>query len=99
MGKLDKSVEELTTLLDTFYNEVDGWVELAEIYYLCNQCGFRPRDLLPNSYEFQTQLRTTGTLTRVASSTPKPILCTRVRRDRVRKWRFTSCGQNVPHGG
>ena len=40
MGKLDKSVEELTTLLDTFYNEVDGWVELAEIYHLCNQYGF-----------------------------------------------------------
>ena len=39
MGKVDKSVEELTTLLDTFYNEVDGWVELAEIYYLCNQYG------------------------------------------------------------
>jgi len=42
MGKLDKSVEELTTLLDTFYNEVDGWAELAEIYYLCNQYGFTP---------------------------------------------------------
>ena len=37
MGKVDKSVEELTALLDTFYNEVDGWAELAEIYYLCNQ--------------------------------------------------------------
>lgn len=46
MGKLDKSVEELTTLLDTFYNEVDGWVELAEIYYLCNQYGLPPRYLL-----------------------------------------------------
>jgi len=47
MGKLDKSVEELTTLLDTFYNEVDGWVELAEIYYLCNQYGSHPHNLLP----------------------------------------------------
>lgn len=42
MGKLDKSVEELSALLDTFYNEVDGWVELAEIYYLCNQYSSRP---------------------------------------------------------
>jgi len=40
MGKLDKSVEELSALLDTFYNEVDGWVELAEIYYLCNQHNY-----------------------------------------------------------
>lgn len=46
MGKIDKSVEELTTLLDTFYNEVDGWVELAEIYYLCNQYSLHPRNLL-----------------------------------------------------
>jgi tetratricopeptide (TPR) repeat protein len=42
MGRVDKSVEELTTLLDTFYSEVDGWVELAEIYYLCKQYGFIP---------------------------------------------------------
>jgi hypothetical protein len=42
MGKLDKSVEELSALLDTFYNEVDGWVELAEIYYLCNQYDSHP---------------------------------------------------------
>ncbi|KAF9788067.1 TPR-like protein [Thelephora terrestris] len=40
MGKLDKSVEELSSLLDTFYNEVDGWVELAEIYYLCSQYNY-----------------------------------------------------------
>ncbi|KAF9653693.1 TPR-like protein [Thelephora ganbajun] len=40
MGKLDKSVEELTALLDTFYNEVDGWVELAEVYHLCNQYNY-----------------------------------------------------------
>ena len=50
MGKLDKSVEELTTLLDTFYNEVDGWVELAEIYHLCNQYDFHPRYLLQKAH-------------------------------------------------
>lgn len=37
MGKIDKAVEELSELLDTFYNDVEGWAELAEIYYLCNQ--------------------------------------------------------------
>jgi len=50
MGKLDKSVEELTTLLDTFYNEVDGWVELAEIYHLCNQYDPHPPLSPPNAY-------------------------------------------------
>ena len=74
MGRLDKSVEELTTLLDTFYSEVDGWVELAEIYYLCNQYGFRSLISSQNSWRFQTQLCATGALTRVASGTPKPIL-------------------------
>jgi len=62
MGKLDKSVEELTTLLDTFYNEVDGWVELAEIYYLCNQYGFHPRNLLPRLMQIS------GTITRYKQS-------------------------------
>lgn len=37
MGRMDKAVEELSELLDTFYADVDGWVELAEIYYICNK--------------------------------------------------------------
>jgi deoxyadenosine/deoxycytidine kinase len=37
MGKIDKSVEELSGLLDTFYNDVEGWAELAEIYFVCHQ--------------------------------------------------------------
>jgi ER membrane protein complex subunit 2 len=37
MGRIDKAVEELSELLDIFYSDVDGWVELAEIYYMCNQ--------------------------------------------------------------
>jgi len=40
MGKIDKSVEELSELLDTFYSDVDGWAELAEIYFLCHQYAY-----------------------------------------------------------
>ncbi|KAJ7757043.1 hypothetical protein B0H16DRAFT_1537845 [Mycena metata] len=36
-GKIEKAVEELTQLLDTFYTDVDGWLELADIYTTCNQ--------------------------------------------------------------
>ncbi|THV05744.1 TPR-like protein [Dendrothele bispora CBS 962.96] len=39
-GKTEKCVEELTTYLDTFYNDLEGWVELADIYSFCNQYTF-----------------------------------------------------------
>jgi len=37
MGRLQRAVEELSTLLDTFYTDVEGWLELADIYSSCNQ--------------------------------------------------------------
>ncbi|KAJ7594248.1 hypothetical protein C8J56DRAFT_926280 [Mycena floridula] len=37
MGKLEKAVEELSLYLDTFYNDLEGWLELADIYSTCNQ--------------------------------------------------------------
>ncbi|KAK7460867.1 Inositol phosphatase SIW14 [Stygiomarasmius scandens] len=36
-GKLEKCVEELSTYLDTFYNDLEGWVELADVYSSCHQ--------------------------------------------------------------
>ncbi|KAJ7164968.1 hypothetical protein C8R46DRAFT_900992 [Mycena filopes] len=36
-GKIEKAVEELAQLLDTFYTDVDGWLELADMYTTCNQ--------------------------------------------------------------
>lgn len=36
-GKLDRAVDELSAMLDTFYTEVDGWLELADIYLSCQQ--------------------------------------------------------------
>ncbi|KAJ6610474.1 hypothetical protein B0H10DRAFT_411474 [Mycena sp. CBHHK59/15] len=36
-GKVAKAVEELVQLLDTFYTDVDGWLELADMYTACNQ--------------------------------------------------------------
>lgn len=35
--KIEKTVDELCTYLDTFYNDIEGWLELADIYSSCNQ--------------------------------------------------------------
>ncbi|OBZ76321.1 ER membrane protein complex subunit 2-A [Grifola frondosa] len=37
MGKVDRAVEELSALLDTFYTDVEGWLELADLYASCSQ--------------------------------------------------------------
>ncbi|KAG5636314.1 hypothetical protein H0H81_008428 [Sphagnurus paluster] len=36
-GKYERAVEELSKFLDTFYTDVEGWLELADIYSSCNQ--------------------------------------------------------------
>lgn len=38
LGQIETAVTELTQFLDTFYNDVEGWLELADIYTSCNQC-------------------------------------------------------------
>lgn len=37
MGKLEKAIEELSQFVDTFYTDLDAWLELAETYASCNQ--------------------------------------------------------------
>ena len=37
MGKTEDAVNELRSLLDTFYNDLEGWLELANIYSSCCQ--------------------------------------------------------------
>ena len=36
-GEIQRAVEELSAMLDTFYSELDGWLELADIYASCQQ--------------------------------------------------------------
>ena len=36
-GKIDKAAHELSQYLDTFYTDVEGWLELADIYASSNQ--------------------------------------------------------------
>ncbi|KAF9485705.1 protein prenylyltransferase [Pholiota conissans] len=37
LGKVEKAVEDLNEYLDTFYTDVEGWLELADIHSSCNQ--------------------------------------------------------------
>jgi hypothetical protein len=32
LGKIDRAVEELSKFVDTFYTDVEAWLELADIY-------------------------------------------------------------------
>ncbi|KZT63519.1 TPR-like protein [Daedalea quercina L-15889] len=45
MGKIDRAVEELSSMLDTFYADVGGWLELADIYSSCNQYTYALQSL------------------------------------------------------
>ena len=36
-GNIERAVVELSAMLDTFYSELDGWLELADIYASCQQ--------------------------------------------------------------
>jgi ER membrane protein complex subunit 2 len=40
-GAADRAANELRQLLDVFYTDVEGWLELADIYSSCNQYADR----------------------------------------------------------
>ncbi|KAG6380339.1 TPR-like protein [Boletus reticuloceps] len=44
-GKIDKAVHELSQYLDTFYTDVEGWLELADIYATSNQYEYSLQSL------------------------------------------------------
>ncbi|KLO07837.1 TPR-like protein [Schizopora paradoxa] len=37
LGKLDVAVDELSKFLDTYYTDLEGWLELADIYSTCGR--------------------------------------------------------------
>ncbi|PAV17801.1 TPR [Pyrrhoderma noxium] len=45
LGDVTKAVDELTTYLDTYYTDVEGWLELADIYATCGQFDSSLRSL------------------------------------------------------
>ncbi|KIK93007.1 hypothetical protein PAXRUDRAFT_829416 [Paxillus rubicundulus Ve08.2h10] len=45
-GKIDKAVTELSQYLDTFYTDVEGWLELADMYATCGQYDYSLQALM-----------------------------------------------------
>ncbi|KAK7678077.1 hypothetical protein QCA50_013476 [Cerrena zonata] len=45
MGKIDQAITELSSMLDTFYTEVEGWLELADMYTSCHQYTYALQSL------------------------------------------------------
>lgn len=45
LGDMTKAVDELSTYLDTYYTDVEGWLELADIYATCGQFDSSLRSL------------------------------------------------------
>jgi tetratricopeptide (TPR) repeat protein len=39
LEEYDRAVEELCKFVDTFYTDVEAWLELADIYNLRHQCA------------------------------------------------------------
>lgn len=37
MGDTVKATDELCNFLDTFYSDIDGWLELTDIYSSCGK--------------------------------------------------------------
>ena len=75
MGKVDRAVEELSALLDTFYTEVDGWLELADIYLSYQQCVYYPcflRRRFSNNAGTGTHMRSSPSRTRFCSHLKTP---------------------------
>ena len=57
MGKLDRAVEELSAMLDTFYTDVDAWLELADIYASCQQYVLSPCSRrMPGGFDLLSRL-------------------------------------------
>jgi hypothetical protein len=45
LGETDRAVEELSKFVDTFYTDVEGWLELADIYTSQHQCASYSRPI------------------------------------------------------
>lgn len=48
-GQISRAVEELSQFLDTYYSDVDGWLELADVYASCSRYA-RPHFTISDSY-------------------------------------------------
>jgi ER membrane protein complex subunit 2 len=50
LGEIDRAVEELSKFVDTFYTDVEAWLELADIYNSQHQCASYSRQYRHSAY-------------------------------------------------
>jgi len=50
LGEIDRAVEELCKFVDTFYTDVEAWLELADIYNSRQQCASYSRRYRHSAY-------------------------------------------------
>jgi len=101
-GKYEKAVAQLSKFLDTFYTDLEGWLELADIYSSCNQLSI----LLPIYCPFQTshtwmKIHTCArsSISCFASRPSEPLYLFAICRDGIYRRRPASRAQDVPSGG
>ena len=50
LGEINRAVEELSRFVDTFYTDVEAWLELADIYTSQHQCAHHSRQYRHSAY-------------------------------------------------
>ncbi|KAF5392704.1 hypothetical protein D9757_000977 [Collybiopsis confluens] len=75
IGKVEQAVSELSEYLDTFYSDLEGWVELAELYSSCNQLRLSPlleTQFLTNETSVPSSQIHFGTTSPISRPSPRP---------------------------
>jgi hypothetical protein len=99
MGKIEKAVDDLSQFLDTFYNDVEGWLELAELYSSVNQFVYFNLDVYvrcPLVELGQIHTRAPGSLTCSYPGTSESLLYAAICRNCIYRSRHPPCHKNVP---
>jgi len=76
LGEIDRAVGELSKFVDTFYTDVEAWLELADIYTSQNQCASYSRQYRHSGIltPAQIYLSSAVSIPRLGVDTTKPVL-------------------------
>jgi hypothetical protein len=100
IGLMDKAVEELNQLLDTFYTDLEGWLELADLYSSCNQYVHAVHASIAFPKRFiifcQVHSGSSSTLTCPSPCATEPFHIPSVCRNSIHIRRFPVGPENVP---
>ena len=83
-------------MLDTFYTEVEAWIELADIYASCQQFVVHYHEMPIVLTWLKVRVFTTILIARSVASAPEPILRPPFRGDSSLGARHSSRAEDVP---